>query len=256
MLFYDGSLPVTPTQVFDAAFFAKGCETDVIVRNAKGEPVLNPDGTPKTVKGELRDLLVPMAGDRAKLLAQAAANQREFVEQGNEWVGALQRTAQEMERLRPMGMDGKNPKNLKEGFSFKDNGGSLHVSAETANALFALRDNEGNRFLFKFFSGVNSDELTNYIKNHLDDAATGYNKFPGFTSEITIDKMADKQAWATYDNAFKSAVDSATQKVQLDQTTFQGLVSRQNNAIETMADLQSKFASTFEKLVGNLRPAQ
>jgi hypothetical protein len=208
------------------------------------------------VKGELRDLLVPMAGDRAKLLAQAATNQRTFVEQGNEWVGALHRTAQEMERLRPMGIVDKNPKNLKEGFSFKDNGGVLHVSAETANTLFALRDNEGARFLTKFFAGITSSELSDYMAKHLADAATGYNGFPGFTSEITIDKMADKQAWATFDNAFKSAVDSATQKVQLDQTTFQGLVSRQNNAIETMADLQSKFASTFEKLVGNLRPAQ
>ena len=256
MLFYDGSLPVTPNQVFDAAFFAKGCETDVIVRDAQGQPVRNLDGTFKTVKGELRDLLVPMAGDRAAVLAQAATNQRIFVEQGNEWVSALTRAAQEMERLRPMGMDGKTSKNLKEGFSFKDNGGALTVSAETANTLWALRDNEGARFLTKFFSGVNSGELGSYIAGHPLEIGTNFNGFPGFATSITIDRMADKQAWGTFDNAFKSAVDQATQKVQLDQTTFQGLVSRQNNAIETMADLQQKFAATFGKLVANSRPAK
>lgn len=252
MLFYSDRVPVTSSPNFDAAFFAQGTNTDVIVRDADGKPVKNADGSFKTVKGELRDLLVPMAGDRATLLAQAATNQRVFVEQGNEWVNALNRLSQELERVRPTGYDSGNPNINKEGFSFPD---GTTLSADSANTLWALRDSDGNRFLSKFFS-INSTEFANYVKDHLADAVTGFSGFPGFTSSISLTKMADKQAFATFDNGFKSAIDQVTQKVQLDQSTLQGLVSRQNNAIETMADLQQKFASTFDKLVGNLRPAQ
>src|SRR5436190_22936653 len=118
MLFYSDRVPVTSSPNFDAAFFAKGTNTDVIVRDADGKPVKNADGSFKTVKGELRDLLVPMAGDRATLLAQAATNQRVFVEQGNEWVNALNRLSQELENVRPTGYDSGNPNINKEGYGF------------------------------------------------------------------------------------------------------------------------------------------
>src|SRR5215213_21118 len=98
MLFYDSKVPVTPTPMFDAAFFAPAALTDVIVRDANGDPIKNADGTFKTTKGELRDLLVPFAGDRARLLATAVNNQRLFVEQGNDWMGSLNRALQELER--------------------------------------------------------------------------------------------------------------------------------------------------------------
>jgi len=230
--FYDNSLPVATIHV-DAAFFAAACQTDVIVRDAQGNPVTNADGSFQTTKGELRDLLVPMAGDRARLLAQAANNQRVFVQQANEWVGNLNAAMEELTRHMPVGADKNGPKNNIEGFDLDD----FTLSARTSNTLAALKDGDGNSFLANYFG--------------VSPPAGGYT-----TTGASITKMADKQAWSEFDNAMKSAVDQASQKASLDQTTLQGLVSRQNNAIETMSDLQQKFASTFDKLVGNLRPAQ
>jgi len=236
MLFHDSGVPVTYSPIFNAAFFGKSTNFDVYVRDADGNVVNNPDGTPQTVKGELRDLLVPMAGDRAKILAQAANNQRGFVEEANDWVGSLSRAFQEMERNKPAGVnDKKTPRVNLEAFNFDPD---LTISAETANTLLALKDKDGASFLSKFFVVTSSP---------------GPN---GYTSSVGVDRMADKQAWATFDNGFKSAVDQATQKAQLEQTSLQGLVSRQNNAIETMSDLQEKFTTTINKLVANLRPAR
>ena len=231
MLFYDSSLPVQATPIFDAAFFAQAAETDVIVRDAQGNPIRNADGSFRTAKGELRDLLVPFAGDRAAALAQAAVNQRAFVQQANDWVGALNRAEQEMTRVRPNGVDShKTPKTQVNGQDL----GNATISAETANTLAALKDSSGNSLLTKYF-GVSGSP---------------------FAGPVTLAKMADGQSFAVFDNAFKSAVDSATQTAQLEQSSLQGLVSRQNNAIETMADLQKKFTATHDKLVGNLRPPQ
>jgi hypothetical protein len=260
MRFYDSSLPVTPTPVFDVAFFARATETQVIVRDQNGNPV-KVNGVVQTRPGELRDLLVPMAGDRAAALAQAVRNQARFVEEGNDWVGALNRTGQEMERVRPTGVNkDKTAKVDINGFSFNDNGGSVTISAEAAATLFNLIDDNGVRLLFKYFNFSSSD-LTNYLNQfdlaeQLRQIASGLHDFPGFTTTVSITSMKENQAFSVFDADFKSRIDSATQTVQLDQTTLQGLISRQNNAIETMADLQNKFTQTHSKLVGNLRPPQ
>jgi hypothetical protein len=259
MLFHSDRLPVSPTPIFDAAFFAQGVQTDVIVRDADGKPIENADGSFLTVKGEMRDLLVPMSGDRAAELARAATNQRRFVEQANDWVGALSSAAQEIERIRPTGVDkNKTPKTNVQGFSFADNGGAVTISAQTANTLWAARDANGARLLTKFF-GFSNAELGAFIQANLGnptEVASGFAGFPGFTTGVVISKMQDDHAFATFENGFESTVDRATQQAQLEQTSFQGLVSRQNNAIETMADLQQKFTATIDKLVGNLRLAR
>jgi hypothetical protein len=236
MIFYNPGVPVTYSPIRDAAFFGQATNFDVFVRDANGNIVYNADGTPQTTKGDLRDLLVPMAGDRARLLAQAATNQRRFVEEHNDWVGNLTRAFQEMERHKPTGTNSrKTPRVNVEGQDFNPN---FSISADTANTLLALKDQGGASLLSKYF---------------VFSPAPGAG---GFSGSVVIDKMANKQTWSTFDNAFKSAVDQATQKAQLEQTSLQGLVSRQNNAIETMADLQQKFTGTMDKLVGNLRPAR
>ena len=226
-----------------AKFFEAAMLTDVPIRDANGAVVHNADGTVQTTKGELRDLIVPMASDRATVLAQATRNHKAFVEEGNAWVGELERVLQEMERIRPTGgnVDKKGG----------DGGLSGSISAQTANTLWDLRDNSGARFLTKYFV-FTSPELDAYKLANPAQAPL-FNGFPGFRTTVPMKHMTDSQAFSFFDNAMKTVVDQATQKVQLDQTTLQGLLSRQNNAVEAMADLQSKFASTMDKIVGNFR---
>ena len=95
MLFYSDRVPVTygVDKKFDAKFFAEGTNTDVIVRDAAGKPVKNADGSFKTVKGELRDLLVPMAGEIAQTLPARSRDQSTDLRRAGERMGQCAQSA-------------------------------------------------------------------------------------------------------------------------------------------------------------------
>ena len=135
---------VMAAPIFKAKFFEDAMLANVPVRDADGNIVHNADGSIQTRRGELRDLMVPVAGDRASALAEAAANHKFFVEQGNAWVGRLQRALQELERIRPTG----------KAIDKQGGDGKIDatISAETANTLWNIMDTSNQRFLQKYFN--------------------------------------------------------------------------------------------------------
>jgi hypothetical protein len=52
---------------------------------------------------------------------------------------------------------------------------------------------------------------------------------------------------------FQSQIDEMTSNDQLDMIQLQSMVSKQNNAIEMVSNLQNKFAGLKDKIVGNMR---
>ena len=51
----------------------------------------------------------------------------------------------------------------------------------------------------------------------------------------------------------ESRIDELTSNDQLDMITLQSMVSKQNNAIEMVSNLTSKFSQLNDKIVGNMR---
>ena len=52
---------------------------------------------------------------------------------------------------------------------------------------------------------------------------------------------------------FQSQIDEMTSNDQLDMIQLQSMVSKQNNAIEMVSNLQNKFSGLKDKIVGNMR---
>ena len=51
----------------------------------------------------------------------------------------------------------------------------------------------------------------------------------------------------------QSKIDELTSNDQLDMIQLQSMVSKQNNSIEMVSNLQNKFAGLKDKIVGNMR---
>jgi hypothetical protein len=79
----------------------------------------------------------------------------------------------------------------------------------------------------------------------------------GLWSNIKEDKgeakLGKKDAFADIIANLESRIDELTSNDQLDMITLQSMVSKQNNAIEMVSNLTSKFAQLNDKIVGNMR---
>ena len=51
----------------------------------------------------------------------------------------------------------------------------------------------------------------------------------------------------------QSKIDELTSNDQLDMIQLQSMVSKQNNSIEMVSNLQNKFSGLKDKIVGNMR---
>jgi hypothetical protein len=66
-------------------------------------------------------------------------------------------------------------------------------------------------------------------------------------------KLGKDDAFADMIANMESKIDELTSNDQLDMITLQSMVSKQNNAIEMVSNLTSKFAQLNDKIVGNMR---
>jgi hypothetical protein len=79
-------------------------------------------------------------------------------------------------------------------------------------------------------------------------------KYPELVKFIDGDnKLKNDKGFEDMMANFQSQIDEMTSNDQLDMIQLQSMVSKQNNAIEMVSNLQNKFAGLKDKIVGNMR---
>jgi hypothetical protein len=183
------------------------------------------DSIAKTIgTGDMEGMLIAFGIERAQTMEQAVKAKIADMRSRNAEIQDLQAAMQYFRAAKP----GKDEK----GKSFEVNGNKISPDNAEFQRHKAVLEKHG------LYNGIKEVEKRDWMGRP--------------TGEKTVE-LAKKGGFRDLIANMESKIDELTSNDQLDMITLQSMVSKQNNAIEMVSNLTSKFAQLNDKIVGNMR---
>jgi hypothetical protein len=130
--------------------------------------------------------------------------------------------------------------------------GTVYNGADWGRAIKTMNDNPniGYTGTHAYWNGRNDALVSNGgFKDLKNDIDSELDKAKSAPATLT----GKKESFDDLITNMQSKIDELTSNDQLDMIQLQSMVSKQNNAIEMVSNLQNKFAGLKDKIVGNMR---